>query len=228
MMDEMHQFFSSYSKKPIPILAKTIPVQAYTSLNLSLSNEKIQNLDISNHAVCQRYIDEILTNNNAEIAYGGYLEKRPLYSDKPEFTKDGLTRNIHLGMDFWTKAGTRVLAPIDGEVHSFMNNGTFGDYGPTIILQHEINNVTFFTLYGHLSVESLKELYVGQKFKKGEPISTLGTPDINVGYAPHLHFQIIHDIEGYFGTYPGVCSEQDLEFYSKNCPDPNLLLKINL
>jgi len=226
MMDEMHQFFSSYSKKHIPLIDKTIPIQAYTSLNLSFSNEKIQNLDISDHGVCQQYIDEILTINDAEIAYGGYLEKRPIYSDKPEFTIDGITRNIHLGMDFWVKAGTRVLAPIDGEVHSFKNNHTFGDYGPTIILQHEFENLTFFTLYGHLSVESLKELFVGRKFKKGQPLATLGTPDINVGYAPHLHFQIIQDIEGYFGTYPGVCSEQDLEFYSKNCPDPNLLLKI--
>ena len=28
------------------------------------------------------------------------------------------------------------------------------------------------------------------------------------------------------GDFPGVCSPETLEFYSKNCPDPNLLLQI--
>lgn len=225
-MDEIHEIFSSYSQKSIPILDSTIPLKAYSTLDLSFSNEKLKNLDIVDHEVCQLYVDGVLKNNDALIAYGGYLEKRPLYSDKPEFFQNGIVRNIHLGMDFWAKAGTKVMTPIDGEVHSFKNNDTFGDYGPTIVLKHDLENVTFFTLYGHLSVESLKELYVGRKFKKGQRLATLGTPDINVGYAPHLHFQIIRDVAGHFGTYPGVCSEQDLEFYLKNCPDPNLLLKI--
>lgn len=225
-MDEIHQILESCSKKSIPLLDTTIPIQAYTPLNLSFSNEKLKNLDIIDHTVCQRYIDGVLINNDALIAYGGYLEKRPLYSDKSEFTIDGVTRNVHLGIDFWTSADTKVLAPIEGEIHSFKNNDTFGDYGPTIVLQHELKNVTFFTLYGHLSVESLKELCIGKKFKKGETLATLGTPGINVGYAPHLHFQIIRDIGDYMGDYPGVCAKKDLEFYSKNCPDPNLLLKI--
>lgn len=227
-MDKIHKILKSYSKKSIPILDSILPIKGYTPLNLSYSNEKLNNIDIVDYAVCQQYIDGELKNNNALIAYGGYLEKRPLYSDKPEFTADGITRNIHLGMDFWTKAGTMVLAPIDGEIHSFQNNATFGDYGPTIVLQHKLKDITFYTLYGHLSLESLKELYVGRKFKKGKLLAALGNPDINVGYAPHLHFQIIQDMEGYLGTYPGVCSEQDLEFYVKNCPDPNLLLKVNL
>jgi len=50
---------------------------------------------------------------------------------------------------------------------------------------------------------------------------------INGDYAPHLHFQIIIDMEEKTGDYPGVCSENKLEFYKNNCPNPNLLLKIN-
>jgi len=227
-MDEIHKILKSYSQKSIPILDSAIPFKDYTPLDLSFLNKKIKDLNIVDYVVCQRYVDGVLKNNDASIAYGGYLEKRPLYSDKPEFMNNGVIRNIHLGMDFWTKAGTKVLTPIDGAVHSFKNNDTFGDYGPTIVLRHDLENVTFFTLYGHLSEESLKELYVGRKFLKGEQLATLGTPDINVGYAPHLHFQIIQDVEGNYGTYPGVCSEQDLEFYSNNCPDANLLLKIKI
>ena len=49
---------------------------------------------------------------------------------------------------------------------------------------------------------------------------------MNGDYAPHLHFQIIKNIADYEGDYPGVSSKNDLDFYSANCPDPNLVLKL--
>ena len=67
---------------------------------------------------------------------------------------------------------------------------------------------------------------IGTTVKKGEIIATLGSSPINGDYAPHLHFQIIIDIQNKIGDYPGVCSKNNLEFYSQNCPNPNLLLKI--
>jgi murein DD-endopeptidase MepM/ murein hydrolase activator NlpD len=110
-------------------------------------------------------------------------------------------------------------------VHSYKNNNNLGDYGPTIILEHKISNTKFYTLYGHLSLASITSLKIGQKFVKGEQIATLGNISVNGDYPPHLHFQIIRDIQDSFGDYPGVCSKKDLEFYIRNCPDPNLLLK---
>jgi murein DD-endopeptidase MepM/ murein hydrolase activator NlpD len=225
-MSEMQQIIASYSEESIHILEMDILLKAYTLLDLSTTNQELAGIDIADFSQCQQYIDDILNDNKTAVAYGGYLERRALYRDKLGFETEGSSRNIHLGIDFWTKAGTKVLAPLKGKVHSFKNNSTFGDYGPTIILQHKIVNLSFFTLYGHLSLESLEEVHVGKVFKKGEMLATLGTPDINVGYAPHLHFQIIHDLEGYIGDYPGVCSEREVGFYSKNCPNPNLLLKI--
>ena len=91
----------------------------------------------------------------------------------------------------------------------------------------EIDNHQFYTLYGHLSLESIQKLYKGQVMKKGEQIGTLGKVSVNGDYAPHLHFQIIKDIQDKEGDYPGVCSISSLSFYLSNCPDPNLLLKIN-
>jgi murein DD-endopeptidase MepM/ murein hydrolase activator NlpD len=84
----------------------------------------------------------------------------------------------------------------------------------------------FHTLYGHLSLESLIDKKVGDSVQKGAQIATLGLPPINGDYAPHLHFQIIIDMQNKKGDYPGVCNQNELEFYTKNCPDPNLLLKI--
>jgi murein DD-endopeptidase MepM/ murein hydrolase activator NlpD len=75
-------------------------------------------------------------------------------------------------------------------------------------------------------LDSIANLRVGQFFNQGEQLAVLGDASINGDYAPHLHFQIIKDIQDYKGDYPGVCSKKDLSFYLNNCPDPNVLLKL--
>ena len=208
------------------VLDVDIPIREYCLIDLSISNQELQQIDITNPIDCQDYVASVCEQNGAQVAYGGYLEKRNIYNDKAGFSKGKAQRNIHLGIDFWAKSNTKVLAPLKGKVHSFQNNRTKGDYGPTIILQHELDGFIFHTLYGHLSLKSISNISVGQEFESGAVIGWLGTPDINVNYAPHLHFQIIIDLEGRKGDYPGVCSIDTLDFYSKNCPDPNLLLLI--
>lgn len=227
VMDLLIEKLTTLSREPIRPLDNTIPLSAYVPLDLSRDNEILKGMDIAQPKECQRYIDNILYKNNGEVAYGGYLENRDLYADKQNFNAPGNEpRNIHLGIDYWCKSGTKVIAPIEGIVHSFKNNRGIGDYGPTIILEHCLGGIVFYTLYGHLSLESLEGLTLGKQFSAGSTLGFLGTPDINVNYAPHLHFQIIKDMESYYGDYPGVCSFQTLDFYKKNCPDPNLLFKI--
>jgi murein DD-endopeptidase MepM/ murein hydrolase activator NlpD len=161
-------------------------------------------------------------------AYGGYDEVRNLYRRSEIFT-DGVSdeRNIHIGLDIWTNAGTKVLAAMDGTIHSFDFNPGKGNYGPTIILEHNILNHKFFTLYGHLSLEDIENIELGDEVKQGQTIGSLGDESVNGDYPPHLHFQIIKDIADYFGDYPGVCSSGERDFFLDNCPNPNLLLKIN-
>jgi murein DD-endopeptidase MepM/ murein hydrolase activator NlpD len=129
-------------------------------------------------------------------------------------------------MDLWAKAETPVLAALDGKVHSFNYNAGIGNYGPTIILEHKIHGHTLYTLYGHLAMESIEDIEIGDTYKEGQQLATLGDAAVNGDYAPHLHLQIILDIEDHFGDYPGVCTKSDLDHYLKNCPDPNLLLKL--
>lgn len=211
----------------IKVIDSTINYKDYVSLDLSaITTDKI-NLDVTDAKIFEEYIEDHLTKNNAKVMFGGYLEKRNLYRRSENF-KDNISeeRNIHIGLDLWIKAGTSILSALDGKIHSFQNNTAHGDYGPTIILKHEIEGYTFYTLYGHLSLESLDGKREGQIVKKGEKIAELGKPPINGDYAPHLHFQIIKDIQNKKGDYPGVCSENELDFYKENCPDPNMLLKI--
>lgn len=214
-----------FSNESITILDASIGLAKYVTVDLSSENPELLNVAISNPDECQVYIDKVLYENKALVAYGGYLEKRNLYASSNRFSKDKI-RDIHLAMDFWCKAGTKVTTPITGKVHSYQNNKDIGNYGPTIILEHEIENISFYTLYGHLSLDSLNGLYIGKEFIKGETIATLGTPDINVNYAPHLHFQVIKEIGDFIGDYPGVCHSSDLDFFKNNCPDPNLLFKL--
>jgi murein DD-endopeptidase MepM/ murein hydrolase activator NlpD len=221
--------FVSILKKlpPTKVINSNIDFSKYIPLDLSNNNEKLKARKPENAQQFEDFIVEYLNENDAEVAFGGYIEGRTLYKRSTIFKNDSIPeRNIHIGLDLWTKLGTSVLAPLDGKVHSFKNNIGLGDYGPTIILEHEIENATFYTLYGHLSLESIEELTVGKSFEKGEQIATLGNAEVNGDYAPHLYFQIIKNIEGYWGDYPGVCNSNDLNFYIENCPDPNLLLKI--
>jgi len=44
---------------------------------------------------------------------------------------------------------------------------------------------------------------------------------------PHLHFQLILDLLGYEGTFPGVVEYRYRRIWKKICPDPNIILKIN-
>ena len=214
-------------QKDVYVINSTISYENYVSFDLSAKHTDELNLDLTDAEKFEEFVENHLSANNAEVAFGGYLERRNLYKRSETFNSENTDeRNIHIGLDLWIKAGTSVLSALDGKIHSFQNNISLGDYGPTIILEHEIEGVTFYTLYGHLSLESLNGKSEGQLVKKGEKIAELGKPPINGDYAPHLHFQIINNIENRKGDYPGVCSSKDVDFYKENCPDPNLLLKI--
>jgi murein DD-endopeptidase MepM/ murein hydrolase activator NlpD len=212
----------------VRVIDYSIGFDKYIPFDLSVSNNDLDTLNIQNATDFETYIENYLSKNKAKIAYGGYNEERNLYKKSIIFNNNETNeRNIHIGIDLWTKAGTSILAAIDGKIHSFNFNTGKGNYGPTIILEHHIENQTFYTLYGHLSVESIENIEIGDTIKKGQVFTTLGDASVNGGYSPHLHFQIINDIQANFGDYPGVCSKKDLPFYLKNCPDPNTILKIN-
>lgn len=214
--------------KDIKVISPSTPLSAYVALDLSVENQKLLKHNLQTSDDFETYITNYLNQHQASIAYGGYNETRNLYKRSAVFNNSEVEeRNIHIGLDLWTVANAPILAALDGCIHSFQYNDNLGDYGPTILLEHQLNSHQFYTLYGHLSLESIKNISKGQMVKKGETIATLGNASVNGDYAPHLHFQIIKDIENKEGDYPGVCSKSTLDYYLSNCPDPNLLLKIN-
>ncbi len=226
-MTSFEKFLFSLTDTPTIIIDECYKPAEFIELDLSVKNPELSAFNIAEPKQCQEYINTQLNKYKAQIGYGGYLEERNLYKSSPNFNKNGDgERNIHLGIDIWAPAGTEVLTPLDGVVHSYKDNSAAGDYGPTLILKHSSQGFVFYTLYGHLSQKSLAILTQSKKFKKGDSVATLGNSSENGNYAPHLHFQLILDPGDFLGDYPGVCSRSTLNYFRSNCPDPNLLLKI--
>jgi 4-aminobutyrate aminotransferase-like enzyme len=175
-------------------------------------------------------IAEVMAQAGAKVAVGQYDEPRYLYTSPAFATGSGPTdesRTIHLGLDLFTEAGTSVYAPLDGTVCAFADNATPQDYGPVIVLQHQTGSgETFYTLYGHLDRESLPALKVGQTILKGQRLAAIGSPEVNGGWTPHLHFQVITDLLDLGTDFPGVARPSQREVWKSLCPDPNLILGI--
>jgi murein DD-endopeptidase MepM/ murein hydrolase activator NlpD len=169
-------------------------------------------------------IEDQIKSQAGQWGFGGYLEERNIYRRSAHFDgSDDEVRSIHLGLDIWGPAGTRVFTPMTAVIHSFQYNAAPFDYGATIILKHEWNGVFFYSLYGHLSREDLKGIEVGDQLEKGSPFCHFGSEEDNGGWVPHLHFQLILEIGTYKGDYPGVVKPSEKEYYANNCPDPSLL-----
>jgi murein DD-endopeptidase MepM/ murein hydrolase activator NlpD len=196
-------------------------------LNLDFTDNN-QELTLTDLAVTERFTDWVntkLSQNNCRYGIGGYFEHRTIYGISALFDTDDEPRRLHLGVDIWAGAGTAVYVPMDGKVHSYQDNNRFGDYGPTIILEHDLDGLKLYSLYGHLSRESLSSLYEGKAVKQCDMLGRFGDATENGRWPPHLHFQLMLDMEGKKGDYPGVCRYSEREQYRLNIPDPNLILK---
>jgi peptidoglycan LD-endopeptidase LytH len=201
-------------------------------LDFTESNKEITSTILDDTRNFTAYINQKLNAAGARYGIGGYNEKREVYSRSKVFNEEGKEpRRIHLGIDIWGKPYAAVMAPLDGVIYSFAFNNNFGDYGATLILSHNLEGRSFHTLYGHLSLNSIKNLREGGNVRKGDVIGEFGIPFENGQWPPHLHFQIVIEMEvpkaiGRKGDYPGVCAESEREKYLENCPDADLILQM--
>ena len=196
----------------------TILKSDYISLNLSIHNPELKAVNISSSKDLEVFIWNYMKTNKAKVAFGGYLEKRGIYQRSTYFNqqKPEEERSIHLGIDIWDLANTPVYSILKGNIHSINYNDRILDYGGTIITKHNWKNTTFHCLYGHLSKSSLTNKIKGMTIDKGEQLGFLGAYAENGGWPPHLHFQIIVDMEDWEGDYPGVAAASKLDYYKNN------------
>lgn len=193
--------------------------------DLTKDNPELSPELVNDTSIFSLWVDLKLAEYDCRYGIGGYMELRTIYDDREQFGTDDEPRRLHLGIDIWSASGTPVYAPLAGKVHSFQDNNHFGDYGPTIILEHDLDGLTLYSLYGHLSRESLDWLIVGLPIESGQQIAAFGDAEENGNWPPHLHFQLMLDMEGKQGDYYGACKNSEKEKYLQNIPDPALLLR---
>lgn len=193
--------------------------------DLTSNNTSLKKDTVSDTSLFSKWISQELADHGARYGIGGYNEHRFIYARSTYFDGEEEPRRLHLGTDIWGPAGTPIFNFHDGEVHSFQFNDHFGDYGATIILKYTIEDLTFYALYGHLNLNSLAGLRVGQVIPSGKEFALFGVPEENGFWPPHLHFQLIMDMQGRAGDFPGVCQYSKANQYLQNCPDPYHILK---
>ena len=196
-------------------------------IDLSINNTTVKTeAEFNNPTYFGVKLNEIQASNPTKIIAGGYLEKRALYTSDIYNSKTSTAkRNIHLGVDYWLPENTPVYSFIDGEVVCAIHQKDYKGYGGFIILKHQLEEFVFFTLYGHLSEESVITHTLGDQVKANEKIGELGNYSENGEWVPHLHFQVMLSLLNYKNDFPGVALESEIDYWKLICPNPNLLFK---
>lgn len=197
------------------IMGESYKVDDYAPLDLSIHSSTYYNVGKIDLQSLKKYVANVKSQSNAKLLHGGYLEQRAIYTSE-HFT--GETRDIHLGIDVWSEAGTPLYAPCDMILHSMAYNSAELDYGYTLI--YYVKEIDCHLLLGHLSKSSFEGKEIRMNVKAKTQIATLGNPTENGGWEPHVHLQLIKDMGDYNGDYPGVCAQSDLEYYRSNCRSP--------
>jgi len=166
----------------------------------------------------------------AAFGIGLYGEDRGIYQgDAYQTSVEGARRSVHLGVDIFAPVHEPVSAPFAGKVAFIHDDAVPYGFGPTLLLEHEIDGgVRFWTLYGHLSRESVAKLSEGQSIAKGEVFATFGAAEENGSWAPHLHFQIVTDHLGLGGQMHGVGVRDQWQVWREVSPDPSVVLGLSV
>ncbi len=209
-----------------PVLPVALGAPGAARLDFTAANPRLARPEaLRDTAAFAQVVQQMLADQHAATGLGGYLENRVIYRRSPHFGGPGAARSLHLGVDVWVPAGTPVAAPLPAVVHSVADNAGFGDYGPTVVLAHALAGTAFYSLYGHLGRADWLRLRPDQALAAGETFAAVGPYPENGDWPPHLHFQLITDMQGRRGDFPGVARVEERDYWAALCPDPNLLLR---
>ena len=221
-------WLTGHQQDIFPVLGFAVEDSSVCVFDWSAGSPDIPNLayldDIDSFTVT--VFDE-MQQAKAAVGIGRYDEPRLVYTTE-EYNMPGdngpRSRTIHIGLDLFMPAGTPLYAPLDGTVQTIVNDAGDKEYGPLLILKHQVEGLTFFTLYGHNSIATLEMWAKGDRVKKGDKIAEIGDYPENGNWVPHSHFQIITDLLDYSDDFPGVADPVHRTVWKSICPDPNLIM----
>ncbi|MGB1778656.1 MAG: aminotransferase class III-fold pyridoxal phosphate-dependent enzyme, partial [Longimicrobiales bacterium] len=216
-------------QKVEPVMTMPESEDDMTILDLSLGSPLLNGRDTDDTEEFTRRLFRHMEDEGATIGIGRYLEPRAFYLTEIFEGRAGdprERRTIHTGLDIFDQAGAEVRAPLPGRVFSVVDNGQGLDYGPTVLLEHDGPAGPFWTLYGHLEAESVEKLEVGAEVAAGDVIARIGPYPENGDWPPHLHVQILTDLLGFEGQFPGVALPREQSVWASFSPDPNLITRL--
>ena len=210
---------------PYPILGVKLSEENCTKIDLSPKNNNLDSINFQDEVQFSKFIKNQLEFNKVDFGIGGYLEERNIYR-RGELFKSNVEeyRNIHLGIDIWGKDQTPIYNTLDGELIVAHDNAGNADYGPTMILKYFSEHTDFYVLYGHLSRSSLSRYKIGDQIKRGERLGEFGSHEVNGNWPPHVHVQLIRALPPEAKDFPGVCSQNEVDHWKKECPNPEFII----
>ncbi len=152
----------------------------------------------------------------AETGAGGYDEARLIYATD-NYATGKVTderRTVHMAIDLTLPAGAPLYAPLDGEVYGFEDATARLDYGPVIVLKHEVP-IT------ESRVPSPEQVTSGQQ---DEPQTTRKAWDSGLGTSHALAFYTLYGHLGrdsLEGLYVGKKIAKGEKFASIGAPPVN-------
>lgn len=179
--------------------------------------DRVESMDLTDGYDASTLVEFV---TSGRWAIGGYLEKRKNMYTAPQYEN---RRDIHMGVDIWAAAHEPVFAPVQGYLAYKAFHDQPGNYGGTIVVQHNVGQEYVYALYGHLSESSVTAAVIGQHLEAGELVGRLGEWHENGNWPPHLHLELSVKDPGK-ADMPGVVSNKELIEAKKRHPNPKLLI----
>jgi hypothetical protein len=195
------------------------------TLDLSETSSILHRFDIQDQRSVQQYIEQQFQEGYT-WGIGNYLEYRePLLKDIPQMRST--ERYHHLGVDIIAPLGTPLYAPLEGDVVSSTFEEGKGNYGGIAMLRHTGEFETFYSLYGHLDIDSLP--IKGDVIQHGDTFAHMGGFHCNGDWFYHTHLQILTEAglkQGWASR--GYCTTEQLSTIDDYCPSPMFLFRTQL
>lgn len=224
------EWIAAHASTFAPLLGTPLVAPTATALDLGVGSHVVSSdPELNAAAPLDARLAQLLRERGSMVGVGGYNEARLIYR-WPVLSASEEPRTIHLGIDVTAPAGTPIHAPLDGEVYGFENANGFLDYGPVIVLRHVTTGaeeVPFYTLYGHLSLDSLDGLAVGQRIARGQEFARIGSAPVNGDWWEHVHAQLIVDMLDVPCNVHGAARATERSVWLSLCPDPNTLFGVS-
>ncbi len=188
MSHDLRSVLASRRGRFQPVIPFNLAAGGMVVFDFTKSSPDFAQIDINDVSGFSERLFARVSEAELPVGVGRYNEDRVLYRHSPLFDGESESRSVHLGIDLFVMDGTEVMTPLPAHVHSVADNTGLGNYGPTVILEHELDGIRFWTLYGHLGRHSVVRLEMGQTLEAGEEFAVVGdlTENGELAAAPPL------------------------------------------